>query len=834
MPEPITLALGIAIGKLLLRWADLNDSADALADARAGFSALKALRAQGATDSVSKAVTDRLEQRLSGVRDPRRREQMSIAVGNVAVLFAGLADEDIRTAAQHPQGFSDYLARGPGQGLLLQTEEALTPFTRQLMDAGAEVFAELAPRSGRFAAAALLRLLDQVDAAVVGVAGLHNDLTNARAELFAATNRVEDSVDALHPKVDRILDRVGQSNATESAVTASLRATQEGVTLGPPIAQWDPKDLGVHASITVDDETTLTPYLVRDHDRHLREHLAQAGELDRPSFALLVGTSCTGKTRTLYEAVLDALPNWALTSPRTDTDLARLLLNGVPSSTIVWLDELQDRLTATSDGITASRFIQELSRTKGVGPIVFVGTIWPTNLGAMKSRPSPEEAQRGAGAIRDVLASAVVIYVPESFTGAELADSNLRDPRLQKAVKTAALTARPNEGRAITQVLAGGTQLVNRLYPASGSLPEDVFSPAARAVLIACGDLRRVGLPNPLLRTAIEAAAPGYLDSPQPSSSWVPSALDETTHAAKNDDPLTGARTLDIHAEGVPALTPHWATTSGGNVAEGYELHDYLYQDHVARNRFNPVNRSIWNHLMKHADQVPNVIWLANAAMHRGLLSIAITLLRGESANKKPERDHRLAMALAHRVNDEDLAELRAMKLRGDTFASKKLAQALGRRATDPDIAELRSLAEEYSGSQVSFENALARRGTPEDLAELLVLGQSGRAHALYLIGSRKGRPGRAEVQIRRLRPLAAQGRLAAAHQLAQALARRATDSDLAELRGLAVSGTGGLALLRALRARHPGRRIVELDHEGDPVLEARADGSSAKAQRRP
>ena len=46
MPEPVTLAaLGVAIGKLLLRWADLNDTADALEDARPGFRALRSLAA---------------------------------------------------------------------------------------------------------------------------------------------------------------------------------------------------------------------------------------------------------------------------------------------------------------------------------------------------------------------------------------------------------------------------------------------------------------------------------------------------------------------------------------------------------------------------------------------------------------------------------------------------------------------------------------------------------------------------------------------------------------------------------------------------------------------
>lgn len=122
---------------------------------------------------------------------------MRIAVGNVATLFGGLSDDDIRAAAQHPTDFPDYLARGPGQGLLQQTEEALTPFTRQVMNVGAEVFAELAPRSGRLASGALIRLLNQVDVATVGVAGLHDQIAAARAELEAATRQVATSVN--HP-----------------------------------------------------------------------------------------------------------------------------------------------------------------------------------------------------------------------------------------------------------------------------------------------------------------------------------------------------------------------------------------------------------------------------------------------------------------------------------------------------------------------------------------------------------------------------------------------------------------------------------------------------------
>lgn len=328
MAEPVTLAaLGVAIGKLLLRWADLNDTADAFEDARAGFGALRALRAARDTDPVGTAITALLEKQLAGVRDQGRRGELKIAVANAADLFANLTDDDIRAAAQHPDGFPDYLARGPGGSLIANTEEALTPFTRRLIAAGAQVFAELAPRSGRFTAAALVYLLNQVDGTRTGVRDLQSSIAAARANLAEAANRV----DELHPKVDALLQATTRQ---AGAVAASRAATRQGVTLGRLVPDWDPADLGVHASITVHDETDLTPYLARDHDHQLRGHLAVAQESDQPTLLLVVGTSCTGKTRTLYEAINAVLPNWQLTAPTNDTALATLLINGIPAHTM--------------------------------------------------------------------------------------------------------------------------------------------------------------------------------------------------------------------------------------------------------------------------------------------------------------------------------------------------------------------------------------------------------------------------------------------------------------------------------------------------------------------
>lgn len=76
MPEPVTLAaLGVALGKVLLRWGDLNDSAEGLEDVRAGFGALRALTAKGAKDPVAAALAGLHEQRMIGVHVLGRRQE---------------------------------------------------------------------------------------------------------------------------------------------------------------------------------------------------------------------------------------------------------------------------------------------------------------------------------------------------------------------------------------------------------------------------------------------------------------------------------------------------------------------------------------------------------------------------------------------------------------------------------------------------------------------------------------------------------------------------------------------------------------------------------------
>lgn len=481
--------------------------------------------------------------------------------------------------------------------------------------------------------------------------------------------------------------------AAGSATRASRGATSRGVIVGPPITEWAPSDLGVHASITVQDETGLTPYIAREHDQQLREHLARAAETGGPTLVLVVGTSCTGKTRTLYEAVIAVLPDWQVTAPRTDSDVARLMVDGVPAHTIVWLDELQGRIPKTADGITAAKAIVEILGAAEGNPIVFVGTIWPTNLAVMQVRPTPDEANAGADVIPDLLARGEMIHVPECFTATDLDNLSITDPRLCMALDTAALVPHPQEGAKIIQVLAGGTQLVHRLNPPEGTHPQDEFSPAAKAVLHAAGDLRRVGMPNPIPRWAIEGAATGYLylHDQRPAQQWLPAALAETTAAARRDDELTGSRSLDIHQQGIPALTPHWYVDSDNALEEGYDLHDYLYQDHLTCHRRDPTRPSLWDTLttQTHAPEVAEA--LSRAAEDRGLYRVATALLQPHISREADRESHHdrpclgLEQQLFSRLCRGDDAALPLLRQladhHGSTPARHSLVLHLGRQA---------------------------------------------------------------------------------------------------------------------------------------------------------
>lgn len=737
MPEPVTLALGAAIVKLLFRSNGLNDTADALGDTQSLLAAVRSLVSTGRSGPVEEAVSRLLEGRLAGVRDPDRREQMKIAAGNAAVVLNGLTDRDVAAAARNPGAFTISLLADEGGQLLRYTEEVVTPFTRQLMTAGAEVFSELAPRSPRFKIGALLTLLEEVSALTSGMGAVHDEVVAARDTLANLSAQVH----ALHPKADATLAGLERANRSidglldgiptfaAAVVAASLTATLDDKTVGPTIDQWEPARLGVHASITVHDETTLTPYIPRAHDEQLREVLREQATTATAALVLVVGTSCTGKTRTLLQAVRDVTPGWSLTAPKGVTELRRVLAGGVAARTVVWLDEVQKYLTATNEGLDVTAAITEILNLDGVGPLVFAGTIWSTNLTAMTQRPDPARSIAGADAIPDLLKQATIIEVPEVFSDTDLHNVP-DDPRVRTAITTSSTSEHPEKGRKLTQVLAGGTQLVNRLHPPGDATVPSPFTPAAKAILLAAGDLHRVGMANPLPRWALEGAAPSYLTPPthRPRDTWLTTGLNEATHAATQDDPITGTHTLDIHTHGIPALIPTWTSTLDGTPIEAYHLHDYLAQDHQTRYRYTPTPQALWDTLVTHTHHLNDdrAEAISKDAERRGLLTPAIDIRRPHTG-VNGFAAVQLCELLAQRGDDASMTELRALEDAGNLFATPWITTLLVERGDSASIAELKMRADGGERlSQRGLADLLVDRGDDASIRELKTRADDG------------------------------------------------------------------------------------------------------------
>jgi hypothetical protein len=322
----------------------------------------------------------------------------------------------------------------------------------------------------------------------------------------------------------------------------------------------------------------------------------------------------------------------------------------------------------------------------------------------MTNRPSPEQSADGADAIGALLSHARQVHAKDVFTDTDLAHADVTDPRWQVAAATA---ARPTEGWRITQVLAGGTQLVRRMTLPAG---EGGFSNAAKAILLACGDLRRVGMDNPLPLWAIRGAAPGYLDPPDPTppEDWLPGAFGETTDT---DNPLTGIYNYDHYALGAPALTRHWTTTEDGASLEVYSLHDYLYQHHQTTRRYTPTRQQLWDTLTTGSLTRDTAFRIARDAADRGLYAAAITLLT-PAANKDESLRVMLERLLIERG---DKAGLQAEADAGDWYAQRRLADLL---AEWGDEEGLEARADYYGdrSAQDRLAELLYERGDEEGL----------------------------------------------------------------------------------------------------------------------
>ncbi|MFI8933840.1 sel1 repeat family protein [Streptomyces sp. NPDC053474] len=409
-----------------------------------------------------------------------------------------------------------------------------------------------------------------------------------------------------------------------------LRARQAALADRPrPVRQWPACRLGVHPAIpgrtpapgpgpapAVAHPThgngngptgagasgfVLPRYVPRPHDVRLRGLLAPAvADGARPILVVVQGPSCTGKTRTAYEALQEAVPEgFDLLFPAdTDSLLATLAADALPPRTVLWLNEAQQYLTDPQGEAAAAALLRRLD---GEGPLVVIATLWPEHAEAL-TRPASHsgDAHRHA---RALLAQAHWVDLPRTFA-ADL------DAARTAAAGDASLAEAVAAGAAeLTQVLAAGPDLVRHYERAAGP-----HGPYGSALITAAMDAHRLGGVGPLPLAFLEAAAVGYLTDAERAAA----RPDWFGHA------LARARTLIKHTTSPLQDIPH--PTGMGRLPGTARLADYLQHHGRHARRFRCPPDSFWRAAHEHLTHPEELLRLGDAARWRGRYAHAVRL----------------------------------------------------------------------------------------------------------------------------------------------------------------------------------------------------------------
>ena len=287
-----------------------------------------------------------------------------------------------------------------------------------------------------------------------------------------------------------------------------------------PAGQWEPAELGVHRVIGGGPPGSMPAYVRRPHDELLRAVLDPSSTWSR--LVVLRGESSTGKSRAVYEAVADRLPDWPVEYPLTAAALAARLEAGIPAGTVLWLGELR-RYTDADEGAAVLRGLDDL--LDGEGHMV-ITTMWPEHwdtyaAAAHAGLGAADPAGRAwrllyhmpelRGSYNDDMDPAWggVIDVPDRFTAEEMAiAASTGDPVLAAAV--AAVVGAGPDGQ-LAQYLAGARDLL-RCYDGPDG------DPYGQAIVTAAMDAARFGHASPVPAALVQDAAVGYLTGPERTS----------------------------------------------------------------------------------------------------------------------------------------------------------------------------------------------------------------------------------------------------------------------------------------------------------------------------
>lgn len=386
--------------------------------------------------------------------------------------------------------------------------------------------------------------------------------------------------------------------AAQSSVTPVQPDPAARLSSPRPVKEWSGHRLGVHPAISrslrhAGQDFVLPAYIPRRHDGELRSFLTTVADRGHTALVVIRGQSCTGKTRTAFEAVRAALPGWHLMFPvSVGSLLAVLAADSVRPRTVLWLDEAQDFLSGAEGERAAAALRHRLDQP---GPAVIVATLWPEYYRDLSGAPAsgvPDTHSRA----RALLAGAHRVDVPPAFSDRDLTMVRAQassDPALAVAEKTGA----PN----ITQILAAGPDLVDRYEHPTG--PD---GPYGQAVISAAMDAHRLGLTGAIPLTLLAAAAPGYLDRDQRASadpdSWFAQALS-----------YARTKVRDV----TPALLDIPRPTAVGACPGVVRLADFLgHHGRTARRLVCPPE-AFWDAAACHMDAAGDLTRLAHSAQAR-------------------------------------------------------------------------------------------------------------------------------------------------------------------------------------------------------------------------
>ena len=214
-----------------------------------------------------------------------------------------------------------------------------------------------------------------------------------------------------------------------------------------------------------------------------------------------------------------ASQGWRLWHPFDPTRAEAALedLHRVGPRTVVWLNEAQPYLGDQAAGERIAAAVHRLLVDEERGPVLVLGTLWPEYAAEYAALPIPDGPDPYSR-VRELL-SGRTLTVPDAFDSQALVEAAVLAEGGDRLLGDA-LTRAHTDGR-VTQGLAGAPELLNRYEHAS---------PAAKAVLEAAMDARRLGVGLHLPQAFLTDAASDYLtdtDYDQLADDWAEQAYAE-------------------------------------------------------------------------------------------------------------------------------------------------------------------------------------------------------------------------------------------------------------------------------------------------------------------